>query len=375
MHIARALLEDWMRAYYFACEIDIGSSGVQNFSLAHVRELTGLTLDTLDRVVFDDSPSCGAPGLRRAIAERWSDGDPERVMATHGSSEVIFLVMSALLEPGDEVVVLDPCYHSLVNLAAARGCPLKRWRLRYERGYRADLAEARALIGPKTRMVVCNLPHNPTGASLGAEDFEGLLQAVEAVGAYLVWDSALADLVYEGEPLPDPTGPYRKAISIGTLSKGYGLAGLRVGWCIADPELLRRFVHLRDYTTLYLSPLVEAIASAAIERGDELLRGRRERARTNLEILARWIEERGEDVEWVPPRGGVTAFPRLKRVTDVDAFCHRLAREQGVMVVPGSCFDSPSHIRVGFGGATPALMDGLSRMARLLAAPPATLHA
>jgi capreomycidine synthase len=365
MNITRALLEDWMRAYYFSCELDIGSSGVENFSLRDVRRLTGLGLDEIDGVVFNDSPSCGSERLRRAIARRWSDGDPERVMATHGSSEVIFLVMSSLLRAGDEVVVLDPCYHALRNLAEAQGCRLKRWSLRYDNGYVADVAEAKALIGPRTRMVICNLPHNPTGASLTTPQFEELLEAVRAAGAYLVWDSALADLVYEGAPLPDPTSRYERAISIGTLSKGYGLAGLRVGWCIAAPELLEGFVHLRDYTTLYLSPLVETIACAAIENGDELLQGRLERARANLGLLTRWVDEHPEFVEWVPPRGGVTAFPRLKQVGDVEAFCHRLA-QQGVMVVPGSCFDTPEHVRVGFGGDTAQLVEGLARMSRLL---------
>jgi capreomycidine synthase len=375
MHIERALLEEWLRAYYFACEVDIGSSGVQNFSLAEVRHLTGLGLEDLDRVVFDDSPTCGSDGLRAAIAARWSDGNPERVMATHGSSEVIFLLMSSLLESGDEVVALDPCYHALVNLAAAKGCRLKRWRLRWDRGYVPDVDEAKRLIGPRTRMVVCNLPHNPTGASIDASGFRSLLGAVEAVGAYLVWDSALADLVYEGDPLPDPTPLYERAVSIGTLSKGYGLAGLRVGWCIASPEVLRGLVHLRDYTTLYLSPLVEVIARAAIEHGDALLRGRLERARANLDILDAWVGTQSDHVEWVRPRGGVTAFPRLKGIADVDAFCHRLAREAGVMVVPGSCFDSPQHVRVGFGGSTQGLVDGLSRMSRLLAGEPVALHA
>src|SRR5581483_3630124 len=119
MKIRAALLEDWLRDYYFTNEIDIGSSGVESFSLADLRRLTNLTAAQLDAVVFDDSRSCGAPELRQAIAERWGNGDAERVMATHGSSEAIFLVMHALLERGDEVIVLDPCYQSLVSIAEA----------------------------------------------------------------------------------------------------------------------------------------------------------------------------------------------------------------------------------------------------------------
>lgn len=366
VEIIHAHLEQWLREYYFSSEIDIGSSGVENFSLAELRQLVGLELEALDEVVFNDSPSCGAEGLRQAIATRWGDGNFERVMTTHGSSEVIFLVMHALLRRGDEVVVLDPCYHALRNIAESIGCELKNWSLRFEDEFIPDIERAKKLITPRTRMVILNFPHNPTGATITPEQLHELVSAVSAVNAYLVWDSAFAELTYETPPLPDPSLIYDWCITLGTLSKGYGLAGLRVGWCLAQPELLERFVHLRDYTTLYLSPLVEVIAQRAVERADMLLQMRRDRARVNLDILARWIEQHGEDVEWVRPRGGVTAFVRLRRITEVDDFCHRLAREYDTMLVPGSCFTHPQHIRLGFGGPSAELEEGLARLSGLL---------
>ena len=368
MEIVTAHLEQWMRDYYFSSEIDIGSSGVENFSLAELRSLIGLDTATIDKVVFNDSPSCGADALRCAIAERWGDGDPERVMTTHGSSEIIFLVMHALLRRGDEVVVLHPCYHALRNIADSIGCKLKHWKLDFDDNFVPDIAAVKKLITPRTRMVVVNFPHNPTGATLTREQLEELIEAVSAVEAYLVWDSAFAELTYDSEPLPDPSLVYKRCITLGTLSKGYGLAGLRVGWCFAEPELLDQFVHLRDYTTLYLSPLVEVVAQRAVEKADVLLRIRLERARLNLDILNKWLAEHEDDVRWVRPRGGVTIFPQLLRIDDVDQFSHRLARQYGTMVVPGSCFDQPAHIRLGFGGPTLELQDGLLRLSALLRA-------
>jgi capreomycidine synthase len=362
MNITRAHLEDWMRAYYFDAEIDIGSSGVQNFSMAELRDLVGFSVDDFNRVVFDDSPSCGKQSLRQAIADRWGDGDPEKVLTTHGSSEVIFLIMNALLQAGDEVVVLNPCYHALRNLAEYIGCNLREWNLRFEDGFVPDIAEAKKLINAKTRMVVVNFPHNPTGATLTAEQQKEFIDAVSEVNAYLVWDAAFSELVYESAPLPDPVATYERAISLGTLSKAYGLAGLRVGWCLAAPELLERFVHWRDYTTLYLSPLIEAVAERAIEKADSLRDSRLARARTNLEILAHWVRQHSEFVEWVRPKGGVTAFVRMHGVDDVEEFCHRLGQEHGVLLVPGSCFNNPGHARFGFGGPTADLEEGLARV-------------
>lgn len=362
MNITRAHLEDWMRAYYFSAEIDIGSSGVQNFSMAELRDLVGFSPEDFDRVVFDDSPSCGKQSLRQVIADKWGDGNPEKVLTTHGSSEVIFLIMNALLEAGDEVVVLNPCYHALRNIAESIGCHLREWNLRFEDQFVPDIAEAKKLINAKTRMVVVNFPHNPTGATVTAEQQRELIEAVSEVNAYLVWDGAFSELVYESAPLPDPVLTYERAISLGTLSKAYGLAGLRVGWCLAAPELLERFVHWRDYTTLYLSPLIEAVAERAIEKAELLREFRLTRARTNLEILAQWVRQHSPLVEWVRPKGGVTAFVRIHGVGDIEEFCHRLGQEQGVLLVPGSCFNTPGHARFGFGGPTADLEEGLARV-------------
>jgi len=362
MRIDAALLEDWLRDYYFSNEIDIGSSGVQSFSMADLRRLAHLSSAQLDAIVFDDSRSCGSPELRQAIAARWGNDDPERVMATHGSSEAIFLVMHALLDRGDEVVVLDPCYQSLLSIAEAIGCSIKRWPLRASHGFVPDLDDLRPLLSAKTRMVIVNFPHNPTGTTLTAEQQRLLTGMVADTGAYLIWDAAFADLTYDALPLPDPGLFYDRAISFGTLSKGYGLPGLRVGWALADPAVLTRCVRWRDYTTLALSPLVELVACQAILHGDALLGERLRQARTNLAYLTGWIAEHHGDVSWTPPRGGVTAFPSLAGVEDIDAFCHMLAQRYSVLLVPGSCFNHSQHVRLGFGGPEDRFVAGLERL-------------
>ena len=366
MNFPPAPLEDWMRQYYFSARIDIGSSGVENFSLGELRALFGITQDELDEVVFRDSLTLGDEGLRKAIARRWHDGDPESVMVTHGSSEAIYLIMNALLRSGDEVVVLDPSYPQLNSTALGIGCNLKRWGLQAEENFVPDIATARKLIGSRTRMVVVNFPHNPTGASISVSEQTALINAAAEVGAYLFWDSAFADITYNHSPLSPPGLQYERSISIGTLSKAYGLPGLRVGWCIATPDVLARAVQLRDYVTLHLSPLVELIARRTIEGADELLSIRRQQARTNLEILSAWANNHQGLVKWVPPQGGVCAFLGLPRVPDVEVFCHHLAQTDGVLLVPGTCFNYPGHVRLGFGGATSQLTEGLACLSNSL---------
>ncbi|MCM0589644.1 MAG: capreomycidine synthase [Gloeotrichia echinulata DVL01] len=366
MKIAQAPLENWLRDYYFTNEIDISSSGVEDFSMSELRQLIGLEQEEFDRLIFHDSPSLGSLGLRKAIAQRWGNGDISRVMATNGSSEAIFLVMNALLEPGDEVVVLDPGYHSLVHIAESIGCQLKYWKLRFEQQFAPDFEELKSLITQNTRMIIVNFPHNPTGVSVSLEQQRKLINLADEVGAYLTWDAAFVELTYDTPSLPEITLLYDKAISFGTLSKAYGLPGLRVGWCLAASDVLEKCIHLRDYISLALSPLVEIVAQRVIESADCLLNIRRPQAYINLQILAGWAENNQEFVEWVKPQGGVTAFPYLRGISDIEAFCHDLLNLYGVLLVPGTCFHYPNHVRLGFGGSTSKLESGLSRLSEFL---------
>jgi capreomycidine synthase len=370
MEIAPALLENWLRDYYFDMTIDLGCSGVEPYSFGELKRLFKLTEADLDQVIFRDSRSLGGLELRDAIARRWGNGDNNRVMVTHGSSEAMYLVMHALLRAGDEVIVLDPAYQSLFSIADSIGCKLKRWRLRFDRQFVPDIDEFKRLIGPHTRMVIVNFPHNPTGVSLNDEQQEELISVIEKVGAYLFWDGAFSELVYEGLPLPNPALRYERAISIGTLSKAYGLPGLRVGWCFAPREVLDRCIHLRDYITLALSPLVELVARLAIEKADDLLSSRLLRAHTNLELLAAWVERHQNYAQWIRPKGGVSAFLRFGGIKDIEAFCHHLAQKHCVLLVPGTCFNHESFVRLGFGGSTSELKQGLSYLSELLAEAP-----
>ena len=366
MKVVPAHLEYWLRDYYFSTEIDLGCSGVENFSFGELRQFFNITPDDLDRIVLRDSRTLGDPELRTAIGNRWGNGKTERVMATNGSSEAIYLIMHSLLEPGDEVVVLDPAYQQLFSLAESIGCKLKHWQLRFENSFRPDLREARHLIGPQTRMIVVNFPHNPTGASLTPAEQDELIDLAAGTGAYLVWDAAFSELTYDGPVLPEPGERYDRTITLGTLSKAYGLPGLRVGWCLAAPDVLERLVCLRDYTTLALSPLIEHVATRAIENGDLLLQPRLAQARHNLELLLSWADRHREFVSIARPQGGVSVFMRVHGVADIEDFCRQLVDESSVLLVPGTSFGHPGYVRLGFGCSTRELTEGLSRLSEHL---------
>ncbi|QER90432.1 capreomycidine synthase (plasmid) [Streptomyces tendae] len=374
MRLPHAPLEDWMRHFYFDTKIDLGSSGVQPWTLSELRRLLGIHPTELDSLAFDDSESYGGRELREVLAVRFGVDDPDRVMATHGSTEAIFVAMNALLTSGDEVVVVDPAYHSLRSVAEAIGCRIKRWRLRPEDGFRPCLDILRPLLTSRTRMVIVNFPHNPTGATLTRDQFDAFLDLVADHGAYLVWDGAFTELVYDTPPLPEPALRYARCVSIGTMSKAYGLPGTRVGWCLATPEILTRFVPLRDAISICLSPLTEFFAARAIAQADRILDVRRAQAARNRQRLADWIRHNSELVSWTRPDGGCTAFPTFAGIEDTEDLCRELGARHDVLLVPGSAFGHPDRVRLGFGGDEAAFVEGLDRLQGALRARRGAAH-
>lgn len=364
--LAPAALEDWLRERYHNATVDISSSGVENYTLGELRELLSIPAEQLDRLPFRDSPSLGSEPLREAIHNRFRPGPNHAVVCTHGSTEAILLAMAAVIRPGDEVIVLRPAYHALVSVAEALGAKLQVWELDADDGFQADLDRLRALFSRRTRAVVVNFPHNPTGTTLSHATQAELLVLLAETECYLFWDAAFGELVYDRPPLPDPSTFIERSLSFGTLSKAYGLPGLRVGWCIAPEPVLDEMVRIRDYVSLSTSPLNELIAVSVLNGADAVLGPRLQQARTNREAVRSWAEENPDTVSLQLPAGGVTAFPRFPGIADVTSISEALAQDHGVLTVPGACFGHPSHMRIGFGGPPCELAEGLSRLTEMI---------
>lgn len=366
MRDAPPVLESWYREWLRFTRFDISSSGVLPYGFDELRELLDLQLADLDAISMGDSVSFGEPGLRAALGERYAGGNTEWVMATHGSSEAIALVLSTILTSGQRVVVADPIYHSLRSHAEQRGCEIVRWPV-------LDLANdvergCKQLVLPGTTAVIVNFPHNPTGAMLDTKGVERLLDACERVGAWLIWDGAMEELVMEPTRAPLVLPIHDRLIRFGTLSKAFGLPGLRVGWCIAPPPILTATLALRDRTTLFLSPLVEAIAMRAIQRADRLIEPPLARARQNLHLVSQWMTEHERWVNWRRPEGGVCGLIHVNGLTDTQDFCEKLVDHDATLLVPGRAFETPGAVRLGYGGATKDLELGLERLAARLSA-------
>lgn len=367
MRVPSAPLEDWLRERYFLTEIDISSSGVEPYTMTDLKRMTGLADTEIDAMVFDDGYSLGSAPVRELLAARWGDGDPDKVMTANGSSESIALVLMALLRPSDEVVVVRPGYHSLVEIAAALGATTRTWRIDPDQDWQPSIDELAALVNERTRAIVVNFPQNPTGTSISEADLARLVDLARSVGAYLLWDAAFADLVYDTAPLTDVTRLYERGISFGTFSKAFGLPGLRFGWCVGPRDVLDGCVRIKDYTTLHVAPLIELLARRVLEHADSFLEPRMKQARGNREIVGQWADRHQDRISLVLPAGGVAAFPRIVGLADTHDFSEQLYQRHRTLVVPGGCFQAPRHVRLGFGGPTDHLVEGLDRFSSALA--------
>lgn len=370
------VLEEWYRRHLSPGLFDISSSGVHPYTFAEIRDLCGIRTEDLDAVVMDDSVSQGGEGIRQAIADRYAAGDADRVLVTHGSSEAIALTLRALLRRGDRVVVQEGIYHSLGHYPREAGCQVAELPAAAVRDGEIDPAVLDALVIPGTAAVIVNFPHNPSGISLSPSGLKALVGRVADAEAVLVWDAATAEIAHRWEVLPDPgtmDATSVNAVSYGTYSKTFGLPGLRVGWAIARPELLRATFPLRDRTTLFLSPLIELIAERAMRNADRLIRPRAAEAGRNLAYLTAWIAEHDDLVRWTAPEGGVCALPVFRELeqpgtapTAVEGLCRELLERHRTLLVPGTAFGAPHGVRMGFGCAEADFRAGLTELSEFL---------
>jgi aspartate/methionine/tyrosine aminotransferase len=309
--------------------------------------------------------AAGHPLLRAEIAGLYEGVSPDEVLVFAGAEEAIYVFMRTVLGPGDRVVVTWPGYQSLYEVARSTGAEVDLLPLDPENGWALDFDLLRATLSPATRAIVVNYPHNPTGSLPRREEWDRLVELAREAGVLLFSDEVYRFLEHDpADRLPAAVESYERGFSLGVMSKSFALAGLRVGWLAAhDADLLRRAASYKDYTSICCSAPGEVLSLAALRARAAVLERSRGIVLDNLARLDRFFGEWRGVLEWVRPRAGSTAFPRLVQATDVDTFAEALREEEGVLVLPGTLMEYPgSWFRIGYGRTgMPAALDGLER--------------
>jgi len=296
--------------------------------------------------------SLGHPLLRAEIAGLYSSMSVEHTLVV-SPIEAIFLAMHALLKPGDHVVSIFPAYQALYEIPRSIGCDVSLWQLTArEGGWHVDVDRLASLITPRTRLIIINFPHNPTGCLPPRETFDAIVNLARERDLFLFSDEMYRWLEFdETERLPSACEVYEKAIVLSGLSKTFALPGLRMGWLVAqDHDFLTNCQGLKDYTSICHSAPSEVLAIMALRAHEKLAARSLEIVRRNITTAENFFTGHSKLFRWLPPQAGSIAFPQWLGSRSIEEFCDLAVREAGVMIVPGEIFDMPGrHFRVGLG--------------------------
>jgi aspartate/methionine/tyrosine aminotransferase len=363
MQLSPFRIERYYARWEFTARYMLSSSDCESRTIA---EIVALEPDAHTRLLEQwcgNTESPGSPELREAIAAIYAAAEADDVLVATCAEEGIFLLYHALLGPGDHAVVETPCYESALQLARSTGAEVSEWRRDYGGGWAHDLDALERLLRPNTRVLYVNQPHNPTGTVMDTETFARVVEIAAERGIVLFCDEVYRELEHDpADRLPAACDLADRAVSLGSISKSYGLPGLRLGWLACrDRGILERVTELKDYTTICSSAPSELLTAVALRNRHVLLARNLTLVRDNLALLDPFFARHADLFSWVRPTASAIGFPRVSGVGEVDAFCEQLAAA-GVLLLPGSVYDEPDHVRVGFGRANlPEALDVLEQ--------------
>jgi aspartate/methionine/tyrosine aminotransferase len=360
-------LEEYFAKYEFVAPFMMGSSDPETYTLGELVAMADEEcLSLWNNLRFSYTETHGLPLLREEIKKLYSTQEKDKIVVFSGAEEAIYILFQVLLKPGDEVVVLTPCYQSLKEIPKAQGARMTEVSLDWENNtWSFNLEKFKNALTKQTKLVILNFPHNPTGYQPSPALFKEMVELVKKQGSYLFSDEVYR--LSEQNPadcLPNAVDCYEKAISLGVMSKSFGFPGLRIGWVAAhDKKLLSELCSYKNYTSICNSAPSEILALMALRNQKQILQRNRDIAKKNLDLLDSFFERYPSIYEWYRPKAGFINFPRLKLEATIDEFTKDLIAEEGVIILPGTLFDNPNnHFRLGFGRHN--LPEALSRLER-----------
>jgi aspartate/methionine/tyrosine aminotransferase len=351
MQLPSFKLERYFAKYEFNTKYLLCSSDCEAMTVEDLLAFEPGAAEKFKQVWLGYTESQGSPTLRQAICGLYQTIRPENVLVHTGAEEAIFLFMQAVLQSGDHIVVHWPCYQSLIEVARSIGCDVTLWKAREENNWALDLDELRGLIRPNTKLIVVNTPHNPTGYLMSESDFRALHQIAAEHNILMFCDEVYRESEYNpADRLPAGCDMGEHAVSLGVMSKTYGLAGLRIGWISTrSKEVYARMAALKDYTTICNSAPSEFLAEHALRHRQKLVDRNLDIIQNNLAVMDGFFERHANRFTWIRPKAGSMAFPHYLS-GDVELFCDELVRKAGVLLLPGSMYDdADNHFRLGLG--------------------------
>jgi aspartate/methionine/tyrosine aminotransferase len=354
MPLAPFQLERYFALYEFKVKYLLSPSDCESLSMAELLQMaTPASLELWQGLRLSYTESQGHPLLRREVSKLYQHIPPGNIIIAV-PEEAIFIAMQTLLRPGDQVVTISPAYQSLHEIARSIDCEVTSWNLEpaADGKWQLDLVNLEGSLTDRTRLLVINFPHNPTGYTLSSSELDSIIALARKHDLYLFSDEMYRLLEYEPAlRLPAVCDLYEKGISLSGLSKSFALPGLRIGWLATqESALVESWLTFKDYTTICNSAPGEILGIIALQNKEMIIRRNLDIIQENIASAEAFFGRHPQHFSWFSPKAGSVAFPEWLGEGPVEQFCQDVLEKQGVMIVPGSLFDfHGNHFRVGLG--------------------------
>jgi len=362
-------MERMMSHFEQEVEFNLSESGVHPITLQSLLSDHPEAIDELLATEINYPHVNGIPLLRDNIALTYDGATRDNVLVTVGAIEANYVAIRSMLNPADEIVVMLPNYMQIWGIAKNHGLTVKTFNLQEDDGWAPDLAELESRINARTKLIaVCN-PNNPTGRILTESEMDRIVELASRNDSWI-----LADEVYRGaerttdEITPSFYGRYEKVVAIGSMSKAYGLPGLRIGWAVAPPALLEELWARHEYVAISATMLSNKLAAIALDpkTRKRILDRTRSYIRAGFPVLQQWMDDHPGLFSLTPPDASAVAFIKYDLDINSSEFIRRLHSEKSVLIVPGDHFGLDHHLRISFGLQRDYLTSGLDRIAGLI---------
>jgi aspartate/methionine/tyrosine aminotransferase len=363
-------LEHFQSQFERTVEYNLADSSVE---CAGVRDLLGDDATPLLELPLYYPEVNGTALLRERIAALYPDAKANNVLVTVGAAQANWMIAATLLGPGDGVVVISPGYRQIWGLAKNLGCIVKEVHLQPDNNWRLDLDrlehELESLAPARNKMVAVVNPNNPTGSILTTAEMQRIVRMCEKHSAWLHADEVYRGTEFEGAPTPSFWGMYDKLVCVNSLSKAYGLAGLRIGWAVASPEIVEALWRRHEYAVIAAAGPSMRLAEIALEphKRQALLDRQKGLSRQGHALLQAWLHEQEGRFSVNPPAATSIAFVRCHLPLDSVALAHHIRTQASVLVAPGAYLGAENHLRITVGYNADKVQTALGRIASAVA--------
>ena len=371
MDIKTFKVERWMDEYETKCKYNLAETCIDSLTVREVIEMAGLDaaeyLNELADTRLTYGHIGGSPELLDGIAGLYSEViGPENVIPMHGAISANHHILMTLIDPSDNMISVMPTYQQHYSIPESIGAEVRILNLNLENHFLPDIGKLKELVDENTKMITMNSPNNPSGSLIPKDVMEQVIEVAESVGAYVLCDEVYRGISEDGSYMFSVADLYEKGISVGSMSKCWSMAGVRLGWIVTrDMDLIRRCHERRDYDTISCPVIDDRLAALALANKDKIIARNSEILNTNRRILDDWVNATPE-VYYQRPVAGTTALVYYKKDMPSRELCDRLIRETGVFFTPGECFEMEGSVRIGYAYDSRVLQEGLDLFADFL---------